>query len=479
MRPARAVLLSISLPMLALVLPGAARAEPQDGAAGPADEVPSLERIAARAPDLLARYIRIDTSNPPGNEIEGARFLADLLEAEGITTSILESEPGRASLYARLPGTGRRKALLLLNHIDVVPVDRSEWHHEPYGGEIEDGVVYGRGALDCKGVAVAQLLAMIALKRAGDFLDRDLVFLATADEETGGRLGAGWLIDEHFDLLRDVEFVLNEGGFIHRDPGKPLIYNLNAAEKAPCWFRVTAQGEPGHASRPPAATAVTRLVEALGRLVSWRPPIEVGPIVAGYYAGYADIDPANARRYRDLERSLQTDKDFRHAFISDPGAAALVRDTLTPTVLHASSKTNVVPATAWAEVDSRLLPGHECAKFLNMVRARVADVPQVRIDPAGVSFPASESPLENELTAAVERVAAAEGERAVVLPGLLTGFTDSHWFRERGVAAYGFAPIEATPEQRHAIHGPEESVGAIALEKGVERLVRLIRELSR
>jgi len=356
MRTRRAALLSISLAMLALTRPGAAIAESPDGTAArpPTDAAPSLGQIAARAPNLLARYIRIDTTNPPGNEIEGARFLAELLEAEGITTSILESEPGRASVYARLAGNGARKALLLLNHIDVVPVDRSDWHHEPYEGAIVDGVVYGRGALDCKGVAVAQLLAMIALKRAGDFLDRDLVFLATADEETGGRLGAGWLIDEHFDLLRDVEFVLNEGGFIHRDPGKPLIYNLNAAEKAPCWFRVTAQGEPGHASRPPAATAVTRLVEALGRLVSWRPPIEVGPIVAGYYAGYAEIDPANARRYRDLERSLQMDKDFRHAFISDPGAAALVRDTLTPTVLHASSKTNVVPATAWAEVDSRL-----------------------------------------------------------------------------------------------------------------------------
>jgi len=220
-------------------------------------------------------------------------------------------------------------------------------------------------------------------------------------------------------------------------------------------------------------------LEALERLVSWRPPIEVGPIVAGYYRGYAELDPGNARRFRDLERFLQTDKDFRHAFISDPGAAALVRDTLTPTVLHASSKTNVVPATAWAEVDSRLLPGHECEKFLDMVRARVADVPQVRIDPAGASFPATESPLNNDLTAAVERLAAGEGERAAVLPGLLTGFTDSHWFRERGIAAYGFAPIEATPEQRHSIHGPEESVDAAALEKGVERFVTLIREFAR
>jgi acetylornithine deacetylase/succinyl-diaminopimelate desuccinylase-like protein len=158
-----------------------------------------------------------------------------------------------------------------------------------------------------------------------------------------------------------VEYVLNEGGFVHRDPGMPLIYNLNAAEKAPCWFRVTAQGEPGHASRPPPETAVTRLVEALELLTTWKLPIEVGPIVAAYYAAFAELDPRNERRFRNLERSLETDKDFRHAFMRDPGAAALVRNTLTPTVLHASRKTNVVPATAWAESTAVCCPATTAA----------------------------------------------------------------------------------------------------------------------
>jgi acetylornithine deacetylase/succinyl-diaminopimelate desuccinylase-like protein len=447
--------------------------------AAPAAGAASVQDVARRAADLLARYIRIDTTNPPGNEIEGARFLAGLLEAEGISARILESEPGRANVYARLAGNGARKALLLLSHIDVVPADGSEWTREPFVGEIADGVVFGRGALDAKGVGIVELLALVALKHAGEVLDRDLVFLASADEETGGRLGVGWLVAEHFELFSDVEYVLNEGGFIHRDPGVPLIFNVNAAEKAPCWFRVTAYGEPGHASRPPPESAVTRLVKALNLLVSWRMPIEVGPIVAGYYSAFAELDPANARRFRNLERALSDDKVFRRAFMSDPGAAALVRDTLTPTVLRGSGKTNVVPATAWAEVDSRLLPGHDCAKFLDGVRARIAEVEQVRVDPAGVSFPATESPIGNELVDAVQRVAAGEEQEAAVLPGLLTGFTDSHWFRERGIAAYGFSPIDATPEQRQAIHGRDENVDAAALERGVHRLVALIRELSR
>ena len=480
------VLLIAGVTMLALALAGGAHAQE---AGEPAVAMPFTGRwaddpqdivstVASRAPELLSRYIRIDSTNPPANELEGARFLAGLLQAEGISPRVLESDPGRANVYARLEGSGKRRPILLLSHIDVVPADPEEWSGQPYNGDIRDGVVYGRGALDCKGVGIVELLAMAALKRAGARLDRDVVFLATAEEETGGQLGAGWVVSEHPELVRDVEFVINEGGFIHRGEQMPLIYNINAAEKAPCWFRLHAQGEPGHASRPPQETAVTRLVEALHRLSTWRLPIEVGPIVEGYYEAYSEIDPRNARSYRNLARTLEKDHDFRRAFLSDPGAAALVRDTLTPTVLRGSSKTNVVPASAWAEVDSRLLPGHACDRFLAAVRERIGDS-HVRVDPTGVAFPATQSPIGNEFTMAIGRTAMKEATSAVVLPGLLTGFTDSHWFRERGIASYGFVPIDVTAEQRQAIHGPDENVDAAALERGVHRLVDILRELSR
>jgi acetylornithine deacetylase/succinyl-diaminopimelate desuccinylase-like protein len=447
-------------------------------APAPAGLRAAVAEAAARAPELLSEYIRVDTTNPPGNETEGARFLATVLAAEGIEARILESEPGRGSLYARLPGKGGKKAVALLSHIDVVPADASEWTHPPYAGAVVDGVVYGRGALDCKGVGIAQLLALVALKRSAVAFERDVVLLATADEEMGGKLGAGWLVDNHFDLVADVEFVLNEGGFIHREPGMPLIFNLNAAEKAPCWFRVGAQGEAGHASRPPRETSVTILVAALHRLVTWGLPLEVVPTVAGYYRAYAKLDPRNAEHYLDLERSLREDEEFRRMFLNDPGAAALVRDTVTPTVLSGSPKTNVVPGTAWAEVDSRLLPGHDCSRFLDAVRQRIGDE-RVTVEPAGVAFPATASPIDNDLRAAVERAAGEEKHAAVVLPGLLAGFTDSHWFRERGVAAYGFAPIEVSAAQRQAIHGPNESVDADALVQSVERYVTILEELSR
>lgn len=446
-----------------------------------------VERVAAGAPDLLARYIRIDTTNPPGNERAGVELIAAVLREAGIEPGIFEPAAGRGNLYARLKGSGRKRPIILLHHVDVVPADPAEWSRLPFGGARAGGEVHGRGALDAKGVGTTQVLAVVALAKLAEELDlrlaRDVIVLATSDEETGGRLGARWMVEEKLELFSDAEFVLNEGGFIHAAqtspaPGgrPPLIYNLNAAEKGPCWFRVVATGEPGHASRPAPRTAVTRLVDALDELVGWERPYEVGPVVAGYYAAYAALDHAHARQFRQLDRSLE-DPEFREWFLSDPAAAALVYDTLTPTVLRASKSTNIVPAEASAVVDARLLPGHDCGEFLRDVRKRVGS-PHVRIEPSEVAFPSSQSPLSNEFTEAVERVAAAELGGAVVLPGLQAGFTDSHYFRAKGIAAYGFTPIVITPEQRLAVHGPDERVTATELSAGVIRLVRLLREIS-
>jgi acetylornithine deacetylase/succinyl-diaminopimelate desuccinylase-like protein len=436
----------------------------------------TIGAVADRAADLLSSYIRIDTVNPPGNEIEGARFVADLLEAEGIGTQLFESEPGRGMVFAKMAGSGERRPVILLSHIDVVPAVASEWSHPPFDGVIVDGAVHGRGALDSKGIGITHALAMIALKRLGVELDRDIVLLATGDEETGGRLGAGWFVDNQFDLIADAEFVLNEGGFIRRSEGLPLIYNVNAGEKGPCWFKITATGEPGHGSRPAADTAVTRLIEALAKLSAWDRPIDVGPVVAGYYAAYAALDEEHARQFRQLGRSLE-DPTFREWFMSDPVAAALVQNTIAPTVLKASSKTNIVPGEASAQIDSRLLPGHDCDEFLSKVRTLVSDE-HVRVEEGEVRFASSQSPLDNPLTEAVESVAAVDPANAVVLPGLQTGFTDSHYFREKGIAAYGFVPIAVSAEERAAIHGPNERVQIEDLKVGVIRLVEILTELG-
>jgi len=435
----------------------------------------ATDRASSRAVELLSRYVRIDTVNPPGNESRGAQFLASVLEESGINARVFESRPGRGNVYARLRGDGSRRPVILLSHIDVVPADPEQWSVPPFEAVVKDGSLYGRGVLDCKGITTIQLLAMLALKESGTTLSRDIIFLATADEETGGRLGAAWMLDNHYDLLGDAEFVLNEGGFVHRDPGKPLVFKLGVAEKNPCWFRVIATGEPGHGSRPAAETAVTRLVDALAKLTAREKKIEVVPVVAGYYAAYAALDEEHARQYRQLERSLES-AEFRDWFMADPAAAALVTDTVAPTMLEGSVKTNIIPATATAQVDSRLLPGHDCVSFLSELRQLVGG-PNVRIEPI-LSFASTQSPMNNELTEAVERVAAAMDERAIVLPALLGGFTDSHYFREKGIHAYGMVPLETSPEERSTLHGPDERVSVSSLQDAVGRMVDLLLELG-
>src|SRR5262245_51087754 len=221
--------------------------------------------VEKEAGDLLSQYIQIDTTNPPGNEIAAAQLWQQVLSHEGIETRVFESQPSRGVVYARLKGSGEKKALILLHHLDVVPAVKADWSVDPFAGEIKDGYVYGRGAIDCKGVAVVQFMTMALLKRAGVILTRDIIFLGTADEEVGGRLGAGWFVEQHADLIADAEFLLTEGGNIRIQDGQ-RSYNVDIAEKAPCWIQLEANGPAGHGSVPLRETAVTRLIRALEKI---------------------------------------------------------------------------------------------------------------------------------------------------------------------------------------------------------------------
>lgn len=439
--------------------------------------------VASRAPALLQTMIRIPTVNPPGAEIGAAKFLGSILAEEGLAYEIFESAPGRANLYARIKGSGEGGgAVVLLSHLDVVPAASEGWDHPPYEGVIEDGVLYGRGALDCKGLGVVQALAFIETARREKPLLRDTILLATADEETGGRFGAGWMLREHPELFEGVEFVLNEGGFVSQEPQRPRLFSFNAAEKGPCWFRVIADGEPGHGSRPARDTAPARLIRALSNLLEWQRPWQVLPVVQDYFSALADFEPDldRALAYGDLRSSL-ADPAFHDWFVAEPSAAALIRDTLAPNVLMAGSKTNVVPSRSWADVDSRLLPGHDCPTFLDEVRARIASE-HLRVEPLAVNFPSSASPVSGPVFQAVKRLALEEalrdGIQTGVLPGLLTGFTDSHFFREQGIAAYGFSTLAVSSAERRSVHGPNERVQVKELERAVDRLVRVLELVS-
>jgi acetylornithine deacetylase/succinyl-diaminopimelate desuccinylase-like protein len=441
--------------------------------AAPAAQI-DWDQVGDEATALLRDYIRIDTSNPPGREMAAARFFAKHFERAGIEHRILESEPDRASIVAWLPGRGEGKPIVLLNHLDTVPADPAAWSHPPHAAVVDDGYLYGRGALDCKGLAVAEAMAMIALARARERLGRDVIFLGTAEEETGGKLGAGWFAENHLELLRGAEFMLNEGGHGRRLDDGALVYEVSAVEKTPFWLRLTAQGPAGHGSTPQGTPAVERLVRALERVRNRTRDIRVTQEVDAYYKALAERESAElAARYRDLARALE-DASFREVFLTRPEDAALVQSTISITVLQGSEKTNVVPPRASAELDCRLLPGETPEEFLATLRTLIDD-DEIDIEVL-LSFPPSASSTDTDLYRAIERVAATEG--AAVLPVVLRGFTDSHYFREKGITVYGLIPAVVADVDIRRMHGVDERIPVAELGAGTKRLVHILRELD-
>ena len=430
--------------------------------------------VEQQATEFLRSYIQIDTSNPQGNETAAATFLAARFRRAGIVAETFEPVPGRASILARVRGSGGLRPVVLLNHLDVVPAQQAEWETPPFSGTLRDGFVYGRGALDCKGPGTVEAMTLLLLKRHQLKLKRDVIFLGTADEETGGRLGAGWMAAEHLAELGNPEFVLTEGGNIHVLADGARVYELAAAEKTPCWLKLEATGASGHGSAPAPETAVTRLLRALEHLRTYEPPIRVTPEVQTFYAQLAPLQTDERRaRYGDLRAAL-ADPDFRHAFLQNPHDAALVRNTLTPTVLTGSTKTNVIPASASAELDCRLLPGENAEEFIRTVRATIAD-PGVAVHVL-LNYPAVASSGDSAVTTAIGKLAAQEG--ASVVTTVLTGFTDSHFFREHGIASYGFVPFDLTDDETRREHGVNERLSVRNLRDGTRRLVELLRLLD-
>jgi len=419
----------------------------------------------------------------PGDEAPLAAYLVGLLQRAGLEAALVEtprgaSRVGRAAAWGMLRGTGERPPLVLLSHLDTVPVDAERWHEDPFAGIERDGYVIGRGAQDAKGVAVIQLLALLELARREQPLARDVIFLATPDEESGGRNGAGWLVREHRSLLRGARFLLTEGGgVLHRPRGAPT-WQVAVTEKSPCWLRITAKGPPGHSSVPSGADAVPRLLDALAAFRQLKDDVRVVPSVQRMFATLAPASPAADRRaFADLRRSLARDPAFRQRFLAQPAYAALVRDTTSLTVLEGGARTNVLPAEAAAHVDARLLPGSTCSDFATRVRQRVR-APGVAVETL-LSFRSAASPIDSPLYRAVASVAQRRDPAAVVVPRVNAGFTDAHWFREIGIEAYGFVPRWHELGESRGVHGPNERISIENLERGIETLVEIVEELDR
>ena len=421
--------------------------------------------------ERLQEYLRIDTINPPGNESRGVIYLGGLLEEAGIPYQTAESAPGRGNIWARLPG-GDKPALVLLHHIDVVPADEAYWDFPPLSGEIDGGYIYGRGAIDTKGLGMAQLQAFIGLKESGKSLNRDVIFMATADEEAGGLYGAGWLLENRPEIFEGVGFLLNEGGsgtMLHED----AAFNIEITQKVPLWLRLTAIDIPGHGSSPRINSSVKRILRAGQRIADTRFERRVIPEVQTYFAALAPYQEGERQQMMaDISKALDNEGFMLALQLDEPWRAALLGNTCSLTSLEGSSKINVVPPTASLELDCRLLPDQDPDKFVEKLKTIIND-DQIEITRI-LSFTPASSETNTPLFAAIEDTVAMNFENAVVIPSVSTGFTDSHFFRDRGIVSYGFAPFFFLSGERTGVHGNNERISIANLERGVKVLTDLL-----
>jgi len=424
----------------------------------------------------LQEFVRIDTVNPPGNESRAVDFLGAILTAEGISWESAESAPGRGNLWARLEG-GDKPALVLLQHTDVVPADPRYWTTDPLSGEIRDGYVWGRGTLDMKGTGISQLAAFIALHRAKVPLNRDVILVATADEEAGGMYGAGWLLENRPEVFAGAGLLINEGdGGVERDG--TISFGVEVTQKVPVWLRLKAVDTPGHGSMPRATSSVTRIVEALNRIREHEFPARIIPPVDGMFKGLSasmvdDVDNAEwALAYSDMSQAIQQEDFLSRLQEKSPFLHALTRDTCSMTRFEGSNKINVVPPEATAEIDCRMLPDRPAEALIEDIRS-LLDGTGVEVEVI-MAFTPAVSPTDNELYQAIEKVIAEQYAGARITPSVSTGFTDSHFTRDAGIDSYGFDP-SITPEAEWSrIHGNDERISVAEFRQGLRDMQAII-----
>lgn len=407
--------------------------------------------------DTLQQYLRFNTTNPPGDVTEAADFIQKVLEKEGITVRRYEAAPGKINLLARLKGTGKAKPILLLHHMDVVPADASRWDGvDPFGGEMKDGHIWGRGAIDMKGTGVLQLYAFLTLARQKASLDRDVIFMAVNDEEIGGTMGTRYMLDHHYDEL-DPEYVLDEGGVGSREifvDGK-LVFGISVAEKRAFWLRLTARGIAGHGSQPHDQNPNDKLMRALTRLFSTPLPNVPNPVLD---ALVSRLGPLTPNQFTNAIRQTTVSLTSLRSGVGDP------------------PKANVIPSLATATLDARLLPGMDAEAFLADVKSRLGKEIEVE-----VIHPASESvvtphdtPMFRSLSNAITR----HHPDATVVPMIIPYGTDSRMFRLRGAKCYGILPLVLSTALATSIHGDAERIPVDQFETGIRIFYETLVEMA-
>jgi len=432
--------------------------------------------VGEEAAQILSRYLKIRSLNPPGDERETADFLTALLHERGLEPKVYSSAPNRVNLVARLPGDGSKKPILLYNHMDVVEADPTRWSCDPFGGEIRDGYVWGRGALDMKGMGIMQLLALDLLRRHNPNRTRDIIFLSAADEEEGGVYGAQWMIENHWPEI-EAEFNWDEGGFgLTGLFGSAPVFTVAVAEKKDLWIKLIAHGEPGHSGMPHDANAANILLRALQRVLTLNSSYELNPVTRAMFQKIAALMPFpksfllknlhNPLIFRLLQPTLAADKTI----------AAMLKDTVSITVLRAGAKENIIPELAEATLDVRLLPDRTPEAFIEKLNHLIADK-RVEVKVMQAPQEASVSNTNSEFYSTLSEVLTEFVPASVTAPMLTPGTTDSCFFRSKGVNCYGLFPAVIDPGELARFHGIDERISIENLRLGTQLIYEVLRRM--
>jgi acetylornithine deacetylase/succinyl-diaminopimelate desuccinylase-like protein len=436
-----------------------------------------LDALSQEATGWLTDLIRINTTNPPGNEMAAAQYIAGVLDKEGIAAETIEVAPGRGIVVARLQAGAMAdpsQALLLLGHLDVVGVDASKWSVDPFAAVTRDGYLYGRGAIDDKGMVAANLAVFIAIKRSGMHLSRDLVFLADDDEEAGGAASIKQVIAKYWDKFA-CGYALNEGGLVSLEGGKVKYVAVESSEKVPYNVTVTARGTSGHASRPLPDNAVVHLSAAIAKIGDFQTPPDPTAITMRYFEGLAPIeDDETGKWMRAIDEPERIELAMHHLGDINPAWGAMLHDTIVPTMLQAGVRVNVIPSEATANLNIRLMPGDSINDIVAQLTKAVND-PQITFAVApdsGQSAPSSS--LDSALYKTIAAIAPQDFPGAVVVPELETGATDSAQLRLHNVQAFGLLPYPLTEEDDARMHADDERVPLASIKPGVAFLYHVV-----
>jgi acetylornithine deacetylase/succinyl-diaminopimelate desuccinylase-like protein len=444
-----------------------------------------LKEVEEEVTRFLSDLIRINTTNPPGNETEAAKWLAENLSREGFKCEIFESAPRRGSVITRMKGTGEKPSLLLLSHLDVVAANAEEWSVDPFGGVVKEGFVWGRGALDMKGMTALEVMVMKLLKRNGVKLKGDVILAGTADEEQGGLSGADYLLRNYPEEIF-APYVLNEGGGLAVSAGGKNVFTVQTAEKGILWFKVKAKGTPGHGSMPNVAdNAIMRMNKVIEKLGNYRSQVSLVPIVISFLAEIAREDAALKEPFQRLLANPElADEILDELAKTAPQLAEEVRPrlkmTITPTIIHGGVKENVIPSECETVFDCRILPGQESAQAIGLIKALLDEVDSEKLVFEGLQVQEpSESKAETPLYDAISAVLREFEPNCGVTPMLTTGGTDSRFFRRKGSVCYGFQPMHPEEFSGKVVkreHGIDERISIDNLVFGTSVLYETVKK---